>query len=191
MIGFVNGEKLLTDSDLPPQWNLLSGTSDWSGNWENINNSQYSKTAKRDSNGNMLLHYQGAWVGINKVITAFANEIYAFSFNITNAQINGDIAVYSNNNQFTLQRAYLDGKSVALNTNTGVIDKTALDKKEHRISIIGQVKSSGDFSLRLESTNNDNSIDLSSMKLEHGDKSTQWMPAVADLMLKNQNGVVD
>lgn len=191
MIGFVNGEKLLTDSDLPPQWNLLSGTSDWSGNWENINNSQYSKTAKRDSNGNILLHYQGAWTGINKVITAFANEIYAFSFNITNAQINGDIAVYANNNQFVLQRAYLDGKSCALNTNTGVIDKTALDKKEHRISIIGQVKSSGDFSLRIESTTNDNSIDLSSMKLEHGDKSTQWMPAVADLMLKNQNGVVD
>lgn len=183
MIGFVNGEKLLTESDLPPQWNLLKGTSDWSGDW--TNKGSWKATTKHDSNGNLLLNRVGSWYGIQQFISAFANQIYTFSVFITNLQNSETLGVYASDNSKPL-KAYLDGKEINLPPN-GQFDTSKInDNQEHKAIFTFQPIQDGTFSVRIENPYETGSLNLSSMKLERGSKATAWMPAISDLMLKNQ-----
>lgn len=174
--------------NIPPQWNLLTGTSDWSGDWTKTN--QYSATTKYDSCHNLLLHYSGSWNGIQKKVSAFKNEIFAFGVNITNLETTQTLAFYSIQSTYKILAVYIDGKKINFNSDQTIPKENLFDKSEHRVELIAQAGSDDKFSLRIENTDDNGSMDLSSMKLERGSVATPWMPAIADLMLKNQNGGV-
>lgn len=183
---YANGLKLLEESDKSPNWNLLTGTSDWSGQWVN-NSVQYSKTNSYDSNGNLLLHYIGAWNGIYKPVKTIVGNFYTFSFLITNFKSSSTINLYSNSENSFLA-LFVDHKQVP----TGpTIDKKLLeDGNEHKIDAMYQSNTTEAFWARAEKTTSDGSMDLSSMKLECGTVPTPWMPAIADLALKSDLGGV-
>lgn len=156
---YLDGHKLLEDNDLPPQWNLLSGTSQ-SLETITIPKGQF---------------YPGKYQQGNWGSPAFYNGLATYSAYIINKSdkysITAEIDTTDNGPRYTNMIApnsagiiHASAKNIDAvffkTNNTG--DKVFVDK-----DVVFQVKEE---------------------KLERGSIVTPWMPAISDLMLKNQNG---
>lgn len=179
MIGFVNGEKLLTESDLPPQWNLLTGTADFSGSWIN-----FQKTGSETLNGTKTAYYGNKqWNGIAPTIH-INRGFYTFSL-----QIKALSTIYGNTNFYinvlgTSKSAQLASTYASLINGNGVDTKVSgNDWKKYSVTF--ECIQEGFISPRIETSSASNSFLLSQFKLEKGTFATTWMPAISDLTLKS------
>lgn len=179
---YLNGTKILDESDKQPQWNLISGTSDFSGGWFNLQN-----TTANQFNGNQVVAYNNQdWQGPCKTVH-IEPGFYTFSLMMNvNQPLNGTIS-------FFVQPSYSKKKQAGLSSDSEYLTKgTALIKNIpsgwNKYSVSFSVKEEGYIEPRIETSSNNNSISLAQFKLERGGTATPWMPAIADLMLKNQNG---
>lgn len=192
MIGFVNGEKLLTESDLPPQWNLLKGSSNWSGAWYQATSGDGSLTNLKDQYGNLFVrHSTRAWQGTNQSCYLTESRFYTFSLIFKNETKTISHCQFFAN-QFADATAeiqpvatYIDGSKVVADDGGNIA--LPKDDLEHIISFTFTVTKSGISNLRMEVPEGGSYL-ISSFKLEYGTKATRWMPAITDLMLKNENG---
>lgn len=194
MIGFVNGEKLLTESDLPPRWNILTGTKDFSGKWSNATDGDGKLTDLKDHYGNYFVRHDNvAWQGTNQNAMVSGNQIYTFSLIFKNESKNVKhlrmyASGYSSTTDIQINSVYIDKVKTSF-IDEGQSISAPTDDTEHELSYVININKSGIINLRIESME-DASYLISSFKLEHGSTATPWMPAISDLMLKNQNGGV-
>ena len=150
---FANGEKLLTESDLPPQWNLLTGTS------------QDFKTVTIPKNS----YFPGKYEFLNNFDFPVVFSAYVINKSNQDLVFNMDHGSGNEDTVSSIIKANSQGRYTVAGAGTsGVYLKTA-----------NQVAVSSDTSVQIKEE-----------KLERGSKATQWMPAISDLMLKNQNGGV-
>lgn len=182
MIGFVNGEKLLTESDLPPRWNLLIGTQDFSGPFVGV-----VKSTDKFSDFAVSNYFNSIWMGETQYYNA---SIGTYTFSVFARDLNGNsdaflMTSFNNNsektpNGETLSKAQVSVESVSIK----------LTNNWQKFVVTFNVSSNGGIKPRIETDESNRKIQLAGFKLEHGSKATDWMPAVSDLMLKNQNGGV-
>lgn len=161
--------KLLDENDLPPQWNLLTGTADFSGDDWNWSNSKIETNLKAP-NGNSVATEQN-WSQVYKIINLTKGNYYTFSIDVKD--------VYA---QILVQNP--DG------TDADCIDKriTQLHFENsdwHKAQLTFKcIKSS---QVRIFEAH-DNPHQVANMKLELGTIATPWMPAISDLALKSHLG---
>lgn len=181
MIGFVNGKKLLAESNLLPQWNLLTGTKDFSGEWSNL-----TKSTDTFGDFGVANYFNKPWTGTGQYYIAMVG-IYTFSFWAKN--LNGTISVKEyislNGNIETTP----SGKSVTkADVNGGDNTNFQLTNDWQKYTSTFSVKSIGAIKPRIETGSDSNKIQIAGFKLERGTKATTWMPAISDLALKSDLG---
>lgn len=193
MIGFANGEKLLTESDLQPQWNMFSGTKDLSSFYFK-NGSSIEKKSNFSSNPNiglvqtdMIAHLWGATPSqgmlFNRDNPYFNKGYYTLSL----VARHNDTS--TPNLTFPLQffSDYTDAHtklSIVTFNITGTFQK---------YSGTFYIDTAGNYSnWRLGNADNvqypEGSIYITDIKLEPGTVATTWMPAISDLALKSDLG---
>lgn len=166
---YVDGLKLLDESDKQPQWNLLTGTADFSGdNWV-FNQTVIEKTEKA-SNGNSVATEQ-PWSQPFQFSDFIEGRYYTFSIDVKESHA-----------QIMVQDS--DG------TNSSNVDqnikKFDFDNSNwHRVSMTFKCLKS--FKGRAFEAS-DTSHEVANMKLEYGTVATSWMPAITDLALKSRLG---
>ena len=151
MVEYLNGEKLLTESDLPPQWNLLTGTS------------QEFKTVTIPKNS----YFPGK---------------YEFQNNFDFPVVFSAYVINKSNQDLVLNMDHGSG-------NEDAVSSIIKANSQGRYTVVG-VETTGVY-LRTANrvvVSSDTSVQIKEEKLERGSIATSWMPAISDLMLKNQNG---
>lgn len=141
--------------------NLLLGTEDFSTNLWN-----FLEFWTKDGNYNgFTVIKQGAWRGISQNISVTTGEIYTFSAWIKNGN-NGNTYLFTNNDT---------GVTTEPSHYFGVITEWT------RISITFTVTTSGAIHPRFENAVDDGWLYICGMKLEKGNKATDWTPAPEDI----------
>ena len=188
---FGGGEELLQRSDVP-QWNLLNGSSNWSGVWHQATSGDGSVTNLKDQYGNLFVrHSTSAWQGTNQSCYLTESRFYTFSLifkNETKTIIHCQFfanQVAGATVEIQPVVTYIDGSKVVADDKGNIA--LPKDDLEHIISFTFAVTKSGISNLRMEVPEGGSYL-ISSFKLEYGTKATRWMPAITDLMLKNENG---
>lgn len=154
---YIDNQRLLTESDKQPQWNLLTGTS------------QVLKEA--------IISQGQSWpqfMLLNPV--PFSGVLTA--------------SVYIENN--SEQAICLRGDGSFINNSDSVLPHQA-----KTVYVTTPYNNNGGIYFSLQNANDHDTVakknltfKYKELKLERGSVATPWMPAVADLMLKNQNGGV-
>lgn len=180
---YVDGLKLLDESDKQPNWNLLTGTADFNGTeWLNLNktNSKFNQLRIAD-------YTSVPWNGVSEYYNAIIGT-YTFSFfaHITNNASNYNLYFYAELNSKTEQ------SSSGITYNSATVNVTSpkwsLSNEWKRYSVTFNVTNSGAVRPRIETNSTDPKIELAGFKLERGSIATPWMPAISDLALKSDLG---
>lgn len=159
MIIFVNGEKLLTESDLPPQWNLLTNSK-----------GPFQPDQSRIDNHIFPSAMQVYMVnGQTYTVTAQSNGNFIYTHDTSHESNNITIWLTADT---TMQKYYQIITDA--NTSTGT---TFTWSGPTGIQVV-----------RLNTYRTDNSIKIWNIKIEKGSRATEWLPAISDLLIKNQNG---
>lgn len=145
--------------------NLLVGTKDFTGSdWLNLE----SWATDGEYKGFTVITRYGAWQGVRQEISAVEGEIYTFS-----AYVKGnDIYFFTNN-------------GTGASTNNGYSFGTI--SAWTRISITFTATQSGTLFPRLESATDGTVMSICGLKLEKGDKATDWSPAPVDNTLTQES----
>ena len=196
MSTYLAGKKLLDKNDLPPQWNMLSGTKDLSSfyfNQSGVGEIQSKKYISSSPNAGLIqtdnvAHLYGAtptasmlWNRDNPYFnkgyytlslvarhndTSTPNRTYALQFFSTYTNVHGGIPVLSFNITGTFQKY----------SGTFYID-TAGNYTDWRL---GNANDAEQYP--------GGSIYIADVKLEPSTVATTWMPAISDLALKSDLG---
>lgn len=193
MIGFVNGEKLLTESDLPSRWNMFSGTKDLSSFYFKKGGS-IEKKSNFSSNPNislvqtdMIAHLWGATPSegmlYNRDNPYFNKGYYTLSL----IARHNDTSIP--NLTFPLQ-CFSDYTDVHKGVPVVTFNITSTFQK---YSGTFYIDTAGNYSnWRLGNAGNavypGGSFYIADIKLEPGTVATTWMPAISDLTLKSYQG---
>lgn len=179
---YLDGHRVLEDSDNRLNWNLLTGTSDWSGDWYNLKNAITNKLE-----GNQVYTYSNQdWQGPTKTIHVDPG-FYTFSLMMkVNGTLNGTVAFFIQPSYSRKKMPGLSSDSVYLTDGTAIIKNVKSGWNKYFASF--NITEEGYIEPRIETSSNQNTILLAEYKLENGTVTTPWMPAIADLMFKKQNG---
>lgn len=154
--------KLFADNkelNIPPQWNLLTNSKGpFQPNLSSIDNQLFSS--------NTTIHMVQ---GQKYTLTANTNGTFTNVHDNTRQSDNVTIWLAAN--------ATMIG-SYAIISNTDTTTGTTFIWNQP----------TGDYIIRVNTYRLDNSIKAWNIKIEKGNCATPWTPAIADLMLKNQNG---
>lgn len=145
--------------NIPPQWNLLT---DSSGPFQ-------PQTGTTD---NQLI-YQ------NSKIYLVKGKTYTLS-----AKTNGSFTNVHDNTHENNNCTIWVTDSISMTGNYAIISNSATSTG----TTFGWSLPTGNYLLRVNTYRKDNSIKAWNIKIEEGNTPTPWMPAIADLMLKSQNG---
>lgn len=147
--------------------NLYIGSSDFSsGDWTNIE--EYTEDGT-DSFGNVVLTKTNAWLGLFQEIQAKAGESYTLS---VNAKGDGTAKLW-----FYVSEVLEDGTE---NTH-GVKDYGVCPTTETRFAETWEVRNDCILRFRVENSKAGYNLWVSSIKLEKGNKATDWTPAPEDV----------
>lgn len=180
---YLNGTKILDESDKQPNWNLLTGTKDFSGNWKLL-----SKTSDSYEDFTIAKYENTAWNGTSQYVKVtpgiYTFSLYAHYLN----DFNGAVHFYTALNEPT---ETLPNGSVVSKAEVDMSLESCtfpITSDWQRYAYTSVVKTSGWIKPRIESDTKRNQIEIAGFKLERGSIATPWMPAIADLQLKSQNG---
>lgn len=179
---YVNGMKILDEFDKQPNWNLLVGTQDFSGPWTYI-----SKANNNFFNFSVINYFNNQWGGICQYCNVTPG-IYTFS--VYARDLKGDSSDYIMSPLNQVSETTPDGKTVSMAKVDKQSEIIKLSNEWQKFKTTFRVINAGAIKPRIETSDKDRQIQLAGFKLEHGSIATPWMPAIADLMLKNQNGGV-
>ena len=141
--------------------NLYLGTKDFSGDWKSKRNwSVSSETYK----GFTVMGRAGTWNGLYQPVEGVFGEVYTFSGYVK--KTGGITYVFTNG---------FGGET----TNHGAHIGTKLNEWEH-FSVTTTVSTSGPLGFRVENNSQDGKTYICGLKLEKGDKATDWTPAPED-----------
>lgn len=157
---FANGEKLLTESDLPPQWNLLTNSK---GPFQPNQNELDNNQAYPDTNVYMIN-------GQTYTLSAQTNGVFTGTHD--NQSENNHCSIWLLKDEHYISNTFRLISSTDTSTGTTFVWDIA----------------TGNYCLRVNGYKKDNSTKAWNIKIEKGNHATEWLPAIADLMLKNQNG---
>lgn len=160
MISFVNGEKLLTESDLPPQWNLVT-------NGEGPFQPQLNAV-----DNNYVYDYVKVYLINGQTYTLSAQTNGIFTHSHDSQSENNHCSIWLLKDEHYLPNTY----EIVSDTNTPTGTTFVWDL------------ATGFYIIRVNGYKKDNSTKAWNIKIEKGNHATEWLPAIADLMLKNQNG---
>jgi phage minor structural protein len=147
--------------------NLYTGTADFSGDkWANI--AEYTADGT-DGFGNVVLTKTNAWLGLFQERQAKAGEVYTLS---VNARGDGVAKLW-----FYASEVLADGTE---NTH-GVKDFGVCPTTETRFSESWKVRNDCTLRFRVENSIAGQRLWVSSLKLEKGNKATDWTPAPEDM----------
>ena len=148
--------------------NLYTGSSDFSGTWVNADGWFADGT---DSNGNVIVKRVNTWSGISQYIKARAGEKYVLS-----ANVRGDGTSTMRFYVTERDESYADIVGSVLGTNVVV---PTVETRIHRN--VYTVKNDCNLHFRIENSVYGATLWVSSLKLEKGDKATDWTPAPEDM----------
>lgn len=154
--------------------NLYKGSSDFSGTWVNADGWFADGV---DTNGNVVVKRVHEWSGISQYIKAKAGEKYILSGNVRGDGI-------STMRFYVTERDenYVDIVANMLGNN---LIAPIVETRIH--SDVYTVKNDCNLHFRIENSVSNATLWVSSLKLEKGNKATDWTPAVEDV----QNGIDD
>lgn len=153
-----------------PNLNLLDGTRDFSGSWENASGWVTDGTYK----GLTVKKRTGSWGGINKTFTAPKDGIYTFSAYVKSSGNNANIHRFTEKNGTT----YWDsGAHKELGNNFGWL----------RDSFTVTLKAGDTISARYEisGSTSDSILWTAGHKWEEGSTATPWMPSASELTIND------
>lgn len=153
-----------------PNLNLLDGTRDFSGSWENASGWVTDGTYK----GLTVKKRTGSWGGINKTFTAPKDGIYTFSAYVKSSGNNANIHRFTEKNGTT----YWDsGAHKELGNNFGWL----------RDSFTVTLKAGDTISARYEisGSTSDSILWTAGHKWEEGSTATPWTPSASELTIND------
>lgn len=153
-----------------PNLNLLDGTRDFSGSWENASGWVTDGTYK----GLTVKKRTGSWGGINKTFTAPKDGIYTFSAYVKSSGNNANIHRFTEKNGTT----YWDsGAHKELGNNFGWL----------RDSFTVTLKAGDTISARYEisGSTSDSILWTAGHKWEEGSTATPWLPSASELTIND------
>ena len=137
--------------------NLWTGTKDFSTDaWVNISNWPESDEVYKDF---VVKQRTGAWLGLYQTLEGKAGDIYTFSGYVK--KTDGYTRIY------------------AANATSNILVGTTNDEWEYFYTT-HTITSDGTFNVRLENTNDTATTYVCGLKLEKGNKATDWTPALTD-----------
>lgn len=160
--------------------NILRGTRDFSGDWDNLNN--WYKDNWVDPNGNYAIKRKGAWGGAaQKHWLETGTYTFSFYYYFEGSDSSTGAWVYvAPNNDATI-------KVTENNTNSLEITKDKWMKKVYTFT----VTTPGTSAVRVETNSNTATIHVGSYKLEKGYKETPWTANPQDAATKIYTSVQD
>lgn len=163
---FVDDKQLLTPSDIQvPNPNLLSGTKDFSGDWHKSSTAVYNSD---DFDGFTSVTQKIQWNGTYQLCQFEAEEIYTYSAFVKSISGNCQLTCYGGN-----IISWLENREFSINEDW------------KRYSVTFRATQSGKASVRFETDYTDTSFKIAGMKLERGNKATDWCPAYSDYATKS------
>lgn len=184
---YFNGTKLLDESDKQPNWNLLTGTSNFDG-FKNIDNVQNTQ----DFYGNYQTRIATPWLSPIKLIQVFTGQVICFSAVVQamNTANLPKLGIYGGDtkaggtakipNTSTINNSIFVNKKEIQMAN-GYIPS---DTEPHVLTGFFKITQGGLFNPRVECMNEASWL-VSSYKVETGTVRTDWTPAIQDLTMKS------
>lgn len=170
---YFDGLKLLDESDKQPQWNLLTGTADFSGSeWIFEKGSAIDNNVKAP-NGNATVS-QPPWSQVSHIISITKGTYYTLSADTD-----------SQNNSWYLQKD--DGTNVVDIYLKKLSSATKTNLNWFRKSVVFQGTENAQIKIMCSCGEKNH---IANMKLEYGTIATPWMPAITDLAFKSDLGGV-
>ena len=159
--------------------NLLIGSKDYSGTWVNRTHWIVSPDTHK---GTLIASRTGPWLGLGQRFNVFKGEQYTLSAYVKSTGTS--VMLYFNN----------QSDSASLSPSSRAIPLEP-DTWTYVVCVIS-VSSDGIMFPRFELSVNDETVYVSSMKLEKGNKATDWTPAPEDAQLytawsNKEDGSVD
>lgn len=147
--------------------NLYTGSSDFSGTWTNSGSWNADGT---DSYGNVRMSRAGTWNGLYKLVSLKAGDVVTLSASVLGdgtAKINCYATEYDDDMTVLVSSASVGTSIVAPTTETRVF---------YTYNVVNDCQ----LGMRLENPTASSSLWVSSLKLEKGNKATDWTPAPED-----------
>lgn len=148
--------------------NLLTGTQNWQGEWENL--SSWSVSGETYA-GLTVREYSKAWSGLGQYYDAKPNTTYTFSFYAKASEAGNFMET------FILDKE--DWRSPIV--SVPAYGNQAITTEWQRYSVTFTTKSGGNILPRASSTKDGITIYMAGYKLEEGSVATPWTPAPEDL----------
>lgn len=138
-----------------------------------INTAAWAKDGT-DSNGNARIKH-GTWAGLYQFIEVKAGDVYTLSANVSGDGV-ADFRFYG-----SLYSEPSVNSTVILGVNPAHSDRGTAPLEEQRFRQTFTITEDGYLRVRIENGISDSYIWVSSIKLERGNKSTDWSPAPSDM----------
>ena len=152
--------------------NLLRGTRDFSGDWDQLNN--WYKDGWVDPNGNYAIKRKGAWGGAAQRcwldVGTYTFSVYYY-FEGSDSSTGAWVYVIPNND-----------KTLKITENSSSSLETAKDKWIKKVYTF-TVTTPGTSAVRVETNSNTATIHVGSYKLEKGYKETPWTTSPYDIYM--------
>lgn len=145
--------------------NLYLGTKDFSGEWININS---WNRLQETYNGFTVMSRTGEWTGLYQSFYGVVGETYTFSGYVK--KTDGDTFAFANSNK----------PSYAVSNPSYAVIGTAVNVWEH-FSFTTTVTQTGILLFRVENNSSTGTTYICGLKLEKGNKATDWSPAPEDV----------
>ena len=145
--------------------NLYLGTKDFSGEWININSWD---RLQETYNGFTVMSRTGEWTGLYQSFYGVVGETYTFSGYVK--KTGGDTLVFANSNK----------PNYAVSNPSYAVIGTAVNVWEH-FSFTTTVTQTGILLFRVENNSSTGTTYVCGLKLEKGNKATDWSPAPEDV----------
>lgn len=151
--------------------NLYTNSADFSGDkWVYLE--LWAKDTDLDSFGNVIMLKNGQWGGIHQRIPASAGDVFTLS-----ATVFGDGICYAH---FYVSELNDSGSQIH-GAQVKTYEPSQLKSTGTRVYATYTVQNNCQLSFRIENSTAGAKIKISSLKLERGDKPTEWTPAPEDV----------
>ena len=159
---YLNGIKILDESDKQPQWNLVTnGKGPFQPQLNVLDNNQ-------------IYDYTNVYMIQGQTYTLSAQTNGAFSHTHETRSENNYCTIWLIKDEHYRPNSF----EIISDTDTSTGTTFVWDLP------------TGNYHIRVNGYRKDNSTKAWNIKIEKGNHATEWLPAIADLMLTNQNGGV-